>query len=62
MWIRGVVGVVLVAIGAVWIAQGAGAVHGSSMSGHTQYAVIGAVVVLLGLALLVRGWFAHRRR
>ncbi len=61
MWIRGVVGVVLVAIGAVWIAQGAGAVHGSAMSGHVQYAVIGAVVVLLGLALLVRGWFTRRR-
>jgi hypothetical protein len=54
MWIRGVIGVVLVAIGGVWIAQGSGAMHGGMMSGHSQYAALGAVVVVVGLALI--GW------
>ena len=56
---RGVIGVVLVLIGAVWIAQGTGAVHGSMMSGHGQYAVLGAVVLVLGVVLL--GWNLLRR-
>jgi hypothetical protein len=43
----------LCVIGAVWIAQGAGAMHGSGMSGHRQYAVLGIVVILFGVTLLV---------
>ena len=60
MWARGVIGVVLCLIGAVWIAQGTGALHGSGMTGHGGYAVLGAVVVLIGLALLV--WAIRIRR
>lgn len=52
MWIRGVAGALLVLIGAVWIAQGVGALGGSSMTGHAIWAVIGAPMVLVGLALL----------
>ncbi|WP_042433391.1 LPXTG cell wall anchor domain-containing protein [Streptacidiphilus anmyonensis] len=59
MWIRVVIGVVLVAVGGVWIAQGTGAMRGSMMSGHSGYAVLGALVVLVGLALL---GLARRRR
>jgi hypothetical protein len=57
MWVRGVIGVVLVVIGGVWVAQGTGAMSGSStMSGHGQYALLGAVVILIGLALLGWAW------
>ncbi len=56
MWIRGIAGAVLCLIGAVWILQGTDALGGSGMSGHGQWAVIGAVVVLIGLALLAWAW------
>jgi hypothetical protein len=62
MVIRGLVGLVLCALGGIWIAQGEGAMKGSSMSGHGQYAVLGAVAVLIGLAFLVLAWRAHGRR
>jgi hypothetical protein len=60
MWIRGIAGVVLCLIGAVWIAQGTNVLHGSGMSGHGQWAVIGGVVALLGLVLLA--WTVRNRR
>lgn len=56
MLVRGISGIVLVVLGAVWIAQGTGAMSGSGMSGHGQYAVLGVVVALIGLFLLVRAW------
>ncbi len=62
MWIRGVVGVVLCAVGALWIGQGTGAVSGSAMSGHGQYTVLGALVVLVGLALVVWAWRSRAGR
>jgi hypothetical protein len=60
MWIRGVIGIALCALGALWIAQGAGALRGSGMSGHAQFAVLGGAAVAAGLALLV--WAARIRR
>jgi Na+/melibiose symporter-like transporter len=62
MWIRGIAGVVLCVVGTVWIAQGLGGMHGSSMTGHSQYAVLGALVVLVGLGLLVLAYRVRRRR
>jgi protein-S-isoprenylcysteine O-methyltransferase Ste14 len=59
VWIRGIAGVVLCALGALWIAQGSGAMHGGGMSGHGSFAVLGVVVVIVGLALLV--WAARVR-
>ena len=56
MWVRGVVGVVLIAIGGVWIAQGTGAMKGSMMSGHGQYAALGAVAALVGIGCLFWAW------
>ena len=53
MWIRGIAGVLLCLIGAVWIGQGTDSIHGSSMSGHGQYTVLGIVVFVLGAVLLV---------
>jgi drug/metabolite transporter (DMT)-like permease len=61
MVVRGVGGIILVVLGAVWIAQGSGAMNGSAMSGHGQYAVLGVVVALIGLFLLVRAWRVRNR-
>ena len=56
MWVRGVIGVVLVAIGGVWVAQGSGTMHGSAMSGHSQYALLGVIAIVAGLALIGWAW------
>jgi hypothetical protein len=60
VWSRGIVGFVLCLVGVVWVAQGTGAMHGSGMSGHGQYALLGAVVIVIGLAMLV--WAGRVRR
>jgi hypothetical protein len=60
VWIRGIAGVVFCALGAVWIAQGSGVMHGSGMSGHAPFALLGGAAVIVGLALLV--WAARVRR
>jgi hypothetical protein len=61
VWARGIAGLVLCLVGAVWIAQGTNAVHGSGMSGHGQWAVIGVAVVVIGLALLAWAWRIRAR-
>lgn len=53
MWSRGIVGSILCLIGAVFFLQGVGAIHGSGMSGHGQYAILGAIVFVIGAALVV---------
>ena len=45
-------GVVLCAVGALWIGQGVGWIGGSFMSGEAVWAVIGAVAIGLGVSLL----------
>lgn len=59
VWVRGIAGIVLCALGALWIAQGSGALHGSAMSGHGPFVLLGGAVVIVGLALLV--WAARMR-
>ena len=57
MWTRGIVGVILILIGAVWIAQGTNVIRDSAMmSGHGGYAVLGGIVAVIGLALLGWAW------
>jgi len=56
---RGIVGVVFALVGAVWIAQGTGALKGSFMTGEGQWTVIGVVTAAIGVALL--GWAWHGR-
>jgi hypothetical protein len=51
-----VVGVALVITGVVWIFQGIGVLEGSFMTGSSFWAWMGAVAVLIGLPLVVRGW------
>jgi hypothetical protein len=55
MWGRVVAGVVLCLFGALWIAQGLGAVEGSAMSDHPIWAVLGAIVIALGVWLITIG-------
>jgi hypothetical protein len=51
-----VIGLILMAVGGVWIAQGSGTMHGSAMTGHSQYTVLGVVVALVGVALVGWAW------
>jgi drug/metabolite transporter (DMT)-like permease len=60
VWSRGIAGVVLCLVGAVWILQGTGAMQGSGMSGHGQFTILGVVLAVVGLALLA--WALRLRR
>jgi hypothetical protein len=51
---RRILGVLLVLTGAVWLGQGLRLIQGSSMTGSTFWAVVGALCVAGGLLLL--GW------
>jgi hypothetical protein len=53
MRVRLVIAVVLLVVGAVWIGQGVGVIEGSFMTGEAVWAVIGAIAVLFGVALLI---------
>ena len=55
-----VIGLVAALAGLVWTLQGLGYVGGSFMSGATMWAVIGPIVLLVGLALITLG--LRRRR
>jgi len=54
---RYVVSVVLIVVGLVWIGQGLGMIAGSSMSGQSVFAILGAALLVAGGAL---AW--HTRR
>jgi len=54
MWVRSIIGGLLCIAGVIWIGQGAGLVHGSFMTGELQWALIGAVALLVGVGLLSR--------
>jgi uncharacterized membrane protein HdeD (DUF308 family) len=60
MWPRLIIGVVLVLTGVVWIGQGVGAIGGSFMTGQAVWAVIGAICVIFGAALLIGARRARR--
>ena len=55
MRIVGVVaGLLLIAIGVIWILQGINVLPGSFMSGRPGYAVLGLVVTIVGLVIVLR--------
>jgi hypothetical protein len=56
VWSRAIIGAGLCLVGAVFLGQGTNVIHGSFMSGHAQWAVIGAVMIVLGGGLLVWAW------
>jgi membrane protein implicated in regulation of membrane protease activity len=62
MWARVIIGVVLCLTGVVWIGQGVGAIGGSFMTGHAEWAVAGAVALFLGAALLLGAQRVRRSR
>jgi multisubunit Na+/H+ antiporter MnhB subunit len=59
MRIRWIIAGVIVAIGLVWIGQGSGVIPGSFMSGDPRWALIGAILVAVGLVV---SWTALSRR
>jgi hypothetical protein len=61
-WPLVAVGVILVVVGLVWTLQGLGVLGGSVMSGSSLWAIIGPIVVLVGLALIGIAIAAARRR
>jgi hypothetical protein len=58
----GVLGVLLVLVGGVFIGQGTNVIHGSSMSGHGGYAGLGGVLLVIGLVLLMSAWRLRTNR
>lgn len=53
-----VVGILMTALGVLWILQGMSVIQGGFMAGQTQYALLGAVLVVVGLGLVA---FVNRR-
>ena len=60
---RLITGVLLVLVGAVWIAQGLGFLRGSSfMVDDVRWAAAGVAAVAFGLVLAVTAWRSSRMR
>ena len=53
MWPRGVIGIALCLMGALWFAQGIGVAKGSPMTNRAEWAWIGGAMVIVGIGLLV---------
>jgi hypothetical protein len=58
-WPLTIIGIVLILLGGLWIAQGTNVLPGSAMSGQSFWAIVGGIVVVIGLGLLA---FGARRR
>ena len=54
-----VLGIVMVAIGALWALQGLGMIGGSFMTGERQWVVVGMLTGLAGATILL--WTSLRR-
>ena len=54
-----IVGIVLILLGGLWIAQGSNMLAGSAMSGQSMWLWIGVVVLVAGAVAI---WWANRRR
>ena len=49
-----IVGVLLILLGSVWLLQGINVLPGSFMSGQTRWAVRGGILIVGGLAALLK--------
>jgi hypothetical protein len=58
-WLKAIVGVVCLLLGGLWIGQGVGLLPGTLMSGQIMWAIIGLVLVVVGVWLL---WSVVRSR
>ena len=54
-----VIGILCLLSGSVWILQGINVLPGSFMTGQTKWAMYGALLAVVGIALLISG---RRRR
>lgn len=61
-WPFVIIGIVLGVVGLIWTLQGVGVMGGSAMSGSTMWAIIGPIVLVIGLALIGVGIANARRR
>lgn len=48
-----IVGVILIAVGGIWLLQGIGVLPGSFMSGQIRWAAYGGIAVAAGISILV---------
>ncbi|MFG1675873.1 hypothetical protein [Micromonospora sp. NPDC049282] len=60
-WFRLTVGLLAVVLGALWTVLGLGYVEGSALTDQRIWAMVGPVVVLIGLVALWYGMRARRR-
>ena len=56
---RNIVGIILVLLGGLWIAQGSNLMPSTAMSGQSMWLWIGVLVLIAGGVAL---WWANRRR
>lgn len=49
----GIIGAILVLVGAVWILQGLNVLPGSFMTGQIEWAIYGAIAAIIGVVLIV---------
>ena len=61
MWSRGILGVLCLITGVIWVAQGTNTLHGSGMSGHGAWTLWGVVMIAIGVALIARAWRVRNR-
>lgn len=54
-WLPLVGGIVLILLGGLWLLQGIGILGGSVMTGQTFWAIIGLILLLVGIVLCMRG-------
>jgi hypothetical protein len=54
-WIAVGVGVVLILLGGLWMLQGVGVLGGSLMSGQSFWAIVGLIVLIIGIILCALG-------
>ncbi len=57
-WIRIAVGVLCALLGLVWLGQGLNLIKGSFMTGQMQWAIVGALLLIVAVWLL---WGALKR-
>jgi hypothetical protein len=54
-----IIAVLIILSGGIWILQGVNILPGSTMTGNPQWAVNGAIAVLIGAAIF---WYASRQK
>ncbi len=59
-WLLDIVGAILALMGIVWFLQGTNILRVGFMAGQMQYALLGIVAVLVGIALIAYANRSHR--